>query len=207
MRFSLKWLLAATAYAAVACASVVYAGGKWETTIGLVVTAWFAVAVVAAVARTRAARGYFAGSAVFVLLGVGLAWNGGPLLGDFPGVRTTRDALRDWMGARLLPYRPDDEAYLASTLKLQFASTPNSVVEVIEVERLDFQTLCVTFDIDNRRAIQEVSTSGMPNSKWALDAMRVIQLHLILLFSLLGGLLGLWFWKREEGANVACGTD
>ncbi|MCA9258977.1 MAG: hypothetical protein KDA61_07245, partial [Planctomycetales bacterium] len=68
MRSSIKWLLAATAYAAVVCASVVYAGEAWKAVLSAVSFAALSAAAIAVALRRRSAQAFAVGFLVASIL-------------------------------------------------------------------------------------------------------------------------------------------
>ena len=56
-----------------------------------------------------------------------------------------------------------------------------------------------------KESFRSVTASRSPRANPL--AVAAARQHLILLFSLLGGLLGLWFWKREEGDKALRGMQ
>lgn len=78
MRFSLKWLLVAVAYAAVACASVRYATAAWNGVLSALLLTALAGSVVGAVVRQGRARAWFVGFLVFSLVGQGAVFKKSP---------------------------------------------------------------------------------------------------------------------------------
>ena len=198
MRFSLKWLLAATAYAAVACASVVYAGEGWESAIAALTFATIAGSVTGAVLQSGRSRVLFLGYAVtsiglaFAVLG-GLEWDS-----PFPStMRRVVHAMADQI--------PNIEsAARAEFMKMNEESgyqAPVTMIDSVECYRFDGDECQCTAEYGSARTAFPVPvvSSGIP---LRIGLSAILTYHLILLFSLLGGLLGLWFWKREEGAKA-----
>lgn len=63
MRFSIKWMLAIVAYAAVACASVAYAGDAWRNALAVANFLGYAAALTAVFNLKGTGRGFAAGYA------------------------------------------------------------------------------------------------------------------------------------------------
>lgn len=206
MRFSLKRLLAATAYAAVVCASVRFANKSWATSIGLAVTGWFTFAVLAAIVRKNRTRAFFAGVALFASVGVAMLYSDSSPFGDFPGVSTARTAICNWLGALLLPYEGEVEQFALASLQQRYAGRGGEGLEVIAIDRANPLGVNIEFMLNGIKGTRGVSLLDGPNGLWASDALAVVRFHLILLFSLLGGLLGLWFRRNEEVLKPLAGS-
>lgn len=213
MRFSIKWLLVATAYAAVVCASVVYASPAWGQWIGLAASiAFFAGLFGLAVTRGRR-QAFFGGYVVFALASQGVLLEDSPLR-YLPSI--TRAAAGIQQVVQPLLFRFDGrDSELAPFISKEFGNgDPVEKVEGISLsngKNGEIYFLCKITVQENGTAttsMELLNLAGRAGSPaiammatyiyWATSN---VYCHLMFLFSLLGGLLGLWFWKREERAR------
>lgn len=200
MRFSLKWLLAAVTYAAVACASVICASDHWKNALAFAAFSLASMALVGGAFSRRGTRAFLLGFAVSsVLFSFGAS-------GDFHATTDVVAAVDDWtsrVGKYLVKTRQAAAVdYVVSKYNLKGDFSHGVIVRR---ESHDGETY-VSFG-DGRYFGSEHYKDRFPVPRSAYvsavdgeTVQAILMSHLIFLFSLAGGLLGQWFHRREEMA-------
>ena len=199
MRFSIKWLLAAVAYAAVACASVISASGVWRELVaiaGLIVFVAAAIGALRAHGQIRSFSIGFAMAYVLIRLAAFTSWNA------FLDLRNSADGIAD----RIVSVRQSRSNDFRELLEQELG--PNEELgRVFDVQSYSSDIVRVNFSVRSTLFENEQIRSSMfPKAKVKslvpFDEARLLgKHHLLNTLSLLGGLLGLWFWKREEASQ------
>ena len=202
MRFSLKWLLAATAYAAAACASVVYAGETWLQVIAVTVFAATCAAWMGALIARGARRAFAVGFAV-----AAAAYWLGTILESTPLHEFTEAAAR-WERTLVEQIRTQEsaaEAYAAeqeSDAPHTFAGLRRSgdgeLVAVVYTQSTGPNAYSASGPTEIAIVVPTNVTKSLPS---LFDVSRAVRLQFTLLISLAGGLLGLWIGGGDERAT------
>ncbi|MCA9257865.1 MAG: hypothetical protein KDA61_01640 [Planctomycetales bacterium] len=197
MRFSIRWLLAAVTYAAVVCASVLQPS---EAVNALLVVGLLAVLLISAIgsAVCRGARRAFAVGTLIALLISQLALVDELSTPLAPVARAGGAAIKKSLDA-VIDNSPIGVNY---ALQQQLAADGAQGVTVESVEMLSNHRVKANVTRQSRSQPPSgaviYSLNRAPQLTRAFLSKQALRYHAAFAISLLGGLLGLWFWKREE---------
>lgn len=227
MRFSLVWLLAATGYAALVCASVLFIGDAWSALVGFLgslILVGAATGVFLAHGPHRAFCVGFIVAALFARLAVYGSWK------ETADLRAATDltaqAVSDALAAREVEKRPyvirrGDKLniFVGGIVKAggnqesiggQFALGPDGDVKIdprfgaVSVAGMTLQEAEAALKVGTGKRYHspnaQVTVLETANPFPSASRTDVVRQHLIFVFSFAGALLGLWFHRREEKA-------
>ncbi|MCA9257869.1 MAG: hypothetical protein KDA61_01660, partial [Planctomycetales bacterium] len=183
MRFSIKWLLAVVTYAAVVCASVIYAGKAWAAGLSAVSFSAFVVAAIGVPLRRRRARAFAIGFLIASSL-IRVA-----MFGDLRAAEDVRDNARDW-SRQVIHFFPHREQGIRDYV---LAHYPDAQVGEYTAKVWRTEHVLVKFSDERPRLPglfadplvpqYSVPLSAITPYSSAEDIAAVIRQHLILLFS------------------------
>ncbi len=203
MQFSLKWLLASVAYAAIACTSLIHANDVWIDIATLLV---FATCIVAAIG-TCLCRGAVQAAMIGFLVASVLARVG--IFSDFDSTKAVRRSV-DRCSDRLEAVVPTRRSVIRDFVLQEYEPTESLGTEMdVGVHP---QGVVVKFGVSRPAGIGLVDSSKgtpyvVPTSVYRAvplehEVAAVFQQHLLLVASTLGALLGRWFFhRRGEGLS------
>lgn len=201
MQFSLKWLLAGVVYAAIVCASVIYAGQGWMDATTIFVAATCVVAAIAACLRRGAVQAFWIGFLIASLMGhVGIFSN----LKATSAVRRSIEHLTDRLEAVVPTRRGVVREYIERTYQpTEDLGDELSVGVHAEGVVVKFSQGIQGFGFNpagegKSYVIPASVYRGIPLE---YEVASVAKQHLLLLLSLIGGFLGWWCYQRQAKAD------
>lgn len=193
MQFSLKWMLSVVAYAAVFMSSMQFASPAWALALGTVSFLLVVGCVVGLFSRRVRIRWQCLGVLVFGCGSASILMQNdhSPLNWFYPASQMGRLA-GDSITDALVQLNTMHES---KTNRRNAQESLRRAAQGADMAAWIFRSPSSSFRWDERQRVL-----------WVVYATGVFKLHLVLLLSLLGGLVGLWFHRRETHfeANRKC---
>ena len=199
MQFSLKWLMAAVAYAAICGASVTYAADGWID--ALLIGRYFALAMtaVAAGVATGGRRLFLTGfAAVGLLFEVGVS----PLAGEPSPLRSTLERRAESV-ALLIP-SPDQSVLAQKYLEAEYAPWTIQKVRRITPAGKSGEVSVLAVRTDENGAMLpfrlDIPASVVSQAPSRENRAAVLVEHFLIMFALAGGICGglIYAWSERE---------